>query len=89
LKKECEKNNLHFDDDTVDMSNDNCTLASSLSNLSYDSAGNALNEIEIYNILDDVDYNVHLPKCKCIATETSTTICTVLTIGTVRSKRVL
>ena len=34
-KKECEKNQLYFDNDTVAISNDNCTIANSLSTLSY------------------------------------------------------
>ena len=45
-KKDCEKNQLYFDDDIVAMSNDYCTITTSSSNLSYDSAGNAYNEIE-------------------------------------------
>ena len=89
IKQEYDKNQLYFDDDTVPMSSDNCTIATSSSTLSYDSAGNAHNEIEIYNINDDVIYNVPLPKCKRIATETPASICTASTIGAVQSKRVL
>ena len=60
-KQEYDKNQLYFDDDTVPMSSDNCTITTSSSILSYDSAENALNEIEIYNITDDIIYNVPLP----------------------------
>ena len=88
-KIECEKNKLYFDDDTVAMSNDNCTINTSLSKLSDDSARNVFNQIEIYNILDDVVYNAPLPKCKHVATETPTRICTSSTIGAVHSRRVL
>ena len=52
------------------MSSDNCTIATSSSTLAYDSAENVHNEIEIYNVNYDVIYNVPLPKCKHIATET-------------------
>ena len=89
IKQEYDKNQLYFDDDTVPMSSDNCTITTSSSTLSYDSAGNAHNEIEIYNINDDVIYNVPLPKCKHIATETPASICTASTIGAVQSKQVL
>ena len=87
--QECEKNQLNFDDDTVPMSNDNCTITNPSSTLSYDSAEKAHNEIEIYNITDDVIYNVPLPKCKRIATETPASIYTTSTIRAVQSKRVL
>ena len=74
IKQEYDKNQLYFDDDTVPMSSDNCNIATSSSTLSYDSAGNAHNEIEIYNVNDDVIYNVLLPKYKCIGTETPASI---------------
>ena len=89
IEQEYDKNQLYFDDDTVPMSSDNCTITTSSSTLSYVSAGNAHNEIEIYNINDDVIYNVPLPKCKYIATETPASICTASTIRAVQSKRVL
>jgi len=82
-------NSIYFDDDTVPMSHDNYTITPSSSTLSYDSAGNAHNEIEIYNIADDVIYNAPLPKCKRIATETPASICTASTIGAVQHRRVL
>jgi len=71
------------------MSTDNCTITTSSSNLSYNTTGNAYDEIEIYNISDDLIYNVPLPKCKHIATETSTTIFTASTIGAVQNRKVL
>ena len=59
------------------------------STLSYDSARNTHNEIEIFNVNDDVIYNVPLPKCKRIATETPASVYTASTIGAVQSKQVL
>jgi len=47
----------------------------------YDSAGNALNDVNMYHITDDAIYNDPLLKCKYIATKTPTTICIASTIG--------
>ena len=68
------------------MSNKNCTSTTSSSNLYYDSAGNAQDEIEIYNITDDVIYNIPLPKFKRIATKTPASTCTASAIGAVQSR---
>jgi len=54
----------------------------------YDDATYAQDDIEIYNITEDVIYNVRLPKCKHTATETPTTICTAKTIDAVKSHKV-
>jgi len=71
------------------MSHNNCTSTTSSSNLYYDSAGNAQDEIESYNITDDVIYNIPLPKFKRIATKTPASTCTASAIGAVQSRRVL
>ena len=78
-----------YDEDTIQSTDS--TNSNSLDPSSYDDATHAHNDIdiEIYNVTEDVTYNIPLPKCKCTATETPTTICTAKTIGAVRSHKIL
>jgi len=78
-----------YDEDTIQSTDS--TNSNSLDPSSYDDATHAHNDIdiEIYNVTEDVTYNIPLPKCKRTATETPTTICTAKTIGAVRSHKIL
>ena len=65
--------------------------SNSLDLSSYDDETHAHNDIdiEIYNVTEDVTYHIPLPKCKRMATETPTTICTANTIVAVKSHNIL
>jgi hypothetical protein len=78
-----------YDEDTIQSTDS--TNSNSLDLSSYDDATHAHNDIdvEIYNVTEDATYNIPLPKCKRMATETPTTSCTSKTIGAMKSCKIL
>lgn len=84
------RTNLYDDDTTLEKSMD-CTIETVTSDCSDLSVGNAFNEsdIEIYNITDDIEYSIPVPKMTKSRMETPATICTIDTINSLRSRRLL
>ena len=73
-----------YDDNTTLEKNMDYTIETVTSNYSDLSVGNASNEsdIEIYNIIDDIEYCIPVPKMMKSRMETSATICIVYSIST-------
>ncbi len=82
---------FEYDEDTVSLVVDPTLSMSNISISDYSdlSTGNALAfEYECYEVKDDTpQFNYHGPKIKITKQESPVTICTVDTIGTVRSQR--
>ena len=85
--KEISSRTAPYDDDTTLEKSIDCTIETVTSDYSDLSVGNAFNEsdIEIYNVTDDIEYSIPVPKMTKSRMETPATICTVNTINTLRS----
>ena len=89
--KEIRSRTTLYDDDTTLEKSMDCTIETVTSDCSDLSVGNAFNEsdIEIYNVTDDIEYSIPVPKMTKSRMETPATICTIDTINSLRSRRLL